>query len=274
MCVALFEPIDNSSLTGLSDHRARLRWLDELWSPPSRGAAAGAWSAWRARVEAGSVFGQRPLVRESLAQCSTTSSVAFGLKARLSRLLTHSTAVSELRELLVQRDVRVLRLGRRNRIKQALAEYRRLHAGLGHFRVTRQQSTGGSSGIGGGRGVVVDSSLFRRSLKEVERSHRLASRVLSSLAPGQPVLELSYEELLTAHTDTVSRVARFLRAEPHTPREKAAYVKATPDRLCAAVSNYGELCRTFQKGQYRGYFDEPCDTRCEEADPFSVTSQL
>ena len=40
------------------------------------------------------------------------------------------------------RGVRVVQLSRRNRVKQALAEYRRLHAGLGQFRAAAEGGGG------------------------------------------------------------------------------------------------------------------------------------
>ena len=39
------------------------------------------------------------------------------------------------------------------------------------------------------------------------------------------------------------------------------FVKATPDKLCAAVSNYGELCTAYAAGgagEYAPFLDEPC----------------
>jgi hypothetical protein len=64
---------------------------------PEPAAPPDAWAAWRAHLEAASVFGQRPLIRQSLRRCGGAS-VAFGLKARLSRLLSHPavTAGAEL----------------------------------------------------------------------------------------------------------------------------------------------------------------------------------
>ena len=129
-----------------------------------RGKGRGSVRPARARVEAASVFGQKPLVHASLQRCSADS-VAFGLKARLSRLLNHEASVVGLRRLLARKATRVLRLGRSNRIKQALTEYRRLHAGLGHFKTAAARAS------------AVDLGTFKKSLREVERSHRLASKV-------------------------------------------------------------------------------------------------
>lgn len=280
VCLVLFEPIDNSSLTSAADHAARLRWLEILWSPPHASDAEDAWSDWRRRLIAASTFGQLPLIRRSLGRC-TAASRSFGLKARLSRLLTHEGAMRGLRELLARKRVRLIRLERRNRIKQALAEYRRLHAGLGHF--TSRSTSAGS------RQVDVDLRLFRKSVAAVERSHRLASKVLTYLQPAQPLLTLSYESLLTEHDASVRRVEDFLAlaspaaaaANPHAAAANAeaervspddgaapvegapqAYHKATPDRLCAAVRNYAALCREWWHGQYAEFFDEPCEAAC------------
>ena len=248
--------------------------------PSARFGRRDAWSDWRRRLIAASTFGQLPLIRRSLGRC-TAASRSFGLKARLSRLLTHEGAMRGLRELLARKRVRLIRLERRNRIKQALAEYRRLHAGLGHF--TSRSTSAGS------RQVDVDLRLFRKSVAAVERSHRLASKVLTYLQPAQPLLTLSYESLLTEHDASVRRVEDFLAlaspaaaaANPHAAAANAeaervspddgaapvegapqAYHKATPDRLCAAVRNYAALCREWWHGQYAEFFDEPCEAAC------------
>ena len=42
-----------------------------------------------------------------------------------------------------------------------------------------------------------------------------------------------------------------------------AYRKATPDRLCDAVSNYATLCREYARGSYSSFFDTPCDAPCD-----------
>ena len=253
LCVVLFEPIDNVARTTAADHDLRLRWLDTLWTPPLRGAAANVWSTWRTRMESASVFGQLPLISSSLQTCSSAT-IAFGLKARLSRFLNHGPSVQGLRKLLAQRRVRVLRLGRTNRIKQALTEYRRHRAGLGHFNASASSAASA---------VHVDLAAFERSLVEVERSHRLAGRVLAQLAPGQPRLNLTYEELLHDHSAALSRVYHFLGVDPPPGAAADAYRKATPDRLCAAVANYGALCRAYaHAAAYAPHFDEPCDSRC------------
>ena len=232
-CTVLFEPIDNISLASAEDHRARLRWLEILWTPPEPAAPPDAWAAWRAHLEAASVFGQRPLIRQSLRRCSGGASVAFGLKARLSRLLSHPAVLGELRALMARRGVHVIRLSRRNRIKQALAEYRRLHAGLGQFRAAADASEGRgvaapsvaapsvvAPSVAAPRSatpaVAVDLPLFRESLGAVERSHRLAERVLAALPP-EPRLTLDYEQLLGAHEATLERVRAFLRLAPPPP---------------------------------------------------------
>ena len=257
LCVAMFEPIDNVSLTTVADHEARLHWLDLLWSPPSRAAPADEWAAWRARVEDASVFGQRPLVHASLQSC-TAESVGFGLKARLSRFLNHRQSVLGLKHLLARRRVRVLRLGRRNRIKQALTEYRRRKKGLGHFNAARAGSAAAVVGASD-----VELAAFQRSLQEVERSHRLASKVLAELWAEQPVLNLTYEELLHEHADALARVHRFLGVAPPAAAAGEAYRKATPDRLCAAVANYQSLCRAYEFSPYADFLEEPCDAACD-----------
>ena len=262
ICVVLFEPIDNISLASARDHNARLHWLRILWTPPVATAGPAEWRSWRARLEAASVFGQLRLVRESVRRCSPRS-VAFGLKARLSRLLTRDASMAALRELMGQRGAHLIRLSRRNRVKQALAEYRRLYAGLGQFRAAANATASVVA-------AHVDLPLFRRSLHAVERSHRLAERVVGRLA-AVARLDLTYEALKDEHEATVGRVADFLRVPPRVrPPDGAGrgYAKATPDRLCAAVGNYAELCEALaSEAAFAPFLDGPCDAPCVGAPP-------
>ena len=183
LCVVQFEPIDNITMASAADHAARIRWLSTLWAPQR--ADGGLWARWKSALVAASVFGQLPAIEASLARCNRTAAVAFGLKARLSRLLSHEPSLQQLAALMAVRGVRVVQLSRRNRVKQALAEYRRLHAGLGQF-----------------------------------------------------------------------------RAAPAPPPGSTTYRKATPDRLCEAVSNYAELCAKYRKSDLAQFFTEPCSTPC------------
>ena len=258
ICVVLFEPIDNISLSSAADHMARLRWLDLLWSPPAT-ADEAAWHQWRAGVERASLFGQLPLVRSSLQRC-THRSVAFGLKARLTRLLTHDSAMDGLVQLMARHGVRFIRLTRQNRVKQALAEYRRLHAGLGQFRAAASDAVAASS-------VSVRVPLFRACLRAVERSHRLAVKVLGRLPSEQPQLELCYEDLRAQHTRSLSHIAHFLGVDSQplsVEPSGRSLVKSTPDRLCEAVANYAKLCNELSRHDPAlvSFLEDPCDTKC------------
>jgi len=130
-CVVGFEPIDNITMSSLADHAARIRWLRTLWSPSA--TSVETWESWQQQLLSASVFGQRHVIRTSLHRCSRQRARAFGLKARLSRFLSHPTSVPALAALMRASGARMLRLSRRNRIKQAMAEYNRLHAGRGQF---------------------------------------------------------------------------------------------------------------------------------------------
>lgn len=269
VCAVHFEPIDNISMASSADHAMRLRWLETLWSSPESTSSAS-WEAWRSSLTAFSTFGQLSLIRASLGRCSTRRPlIAFGLKARLSRLLGDRAAVAGLMKLTARRGVRVVHLSRRNLIKQAIAEYRRLHAGLGQFRTDAPASAGASALSA----AAVQLPGFRRSLKAVERSRRLASQVVGLLG-SVPILAIDYEDLLAHNAERLAALAAFLSLPPFALNKKArtampggptgggGYVKATPDRLCAAVRNYAEICAAFAVGEYTGFFDEPCDTEC------------
>ena len=293
LCVIGFEPIDNISMASEADHLQRIRWLDTLWRP--RPETDASWAEWQAAMRRASVFGQDAAIDRSLRGCRRTEARAFGLKARLSRLLTSTVAMYELVALMYEHQVKVVRLTRRNRIKQALAEYRRLHGGLGQFRLLASSngSSDGGGGGGGGGGVAetaeVDLPLFERALTAVQRSHRLAETIGEKLSP-QETLHLSYEELLDDHPAAMRSIEAFLGvgvgvgggvgeavgvvtsgdaadgssllSPPSSSPARAEYSKATPDRLCEAVRNYGDLCRKYADTALAEHFDEPCETAC------------
>ena len=155
VCAIGFEPIDNISMASAADHTLRLRWLRTLWTP-QRGSASE-WLDWQAALQRASVFGQDDAIRRSLAGCRRADAVAYGLKARLSRLLSDEPSMVRVAALMAEQRVRVVRLSRRNVIKQALAEYRRLHAGLGQFR-----RRGANASI---PSIEVELRLFKRALQ-------------------------------------------------------------------------------------------------------------
>jgi len=69
-------------------------------------------------------------------------------------------------------------------------------------------------------------------------------------------------ELLLSDTDaTLRAVASFLQLDPEPLMQQqasgggGALHKATPDRLCQAVTNYQALCRAYARTEYAGYFD-------------------
>jgi LPS sulfotransferase NodH len=161
VCAIGFEPIDNISMASAADHTQRLRWLRTLWTPQR--ASASEWLDWQAALQRASVFGQDDAIRRSLARCRRADAVAYGLKARLSRLLSDEPSMVRVAALMAEQGVRVVRLSRRNVIKQALAEYRRLHAGLGQFR-----RRGANASI---PSIEVELRLFKRALQVRWLSH-------------------------------------------------------------------------------------------------------
>ena len=126
---------------------------------------------------------------------------------------------------------------------------------------------------------------LRCIFQAVSRSRRLASRVLS-YAPHQPLLSLSYEEMLGEHAAAMRRLAAFLGLPAAASSASATgggdasvsaggggagggvvaaaprYSKATPDRLCAAIANYRAVCESYKGTEHAPHFDEPCDTLC------------
>ena len=70
------------------------------------------------------------------------------------------------------------------------------------------------------------------------------------------------------HAAELRRVYRFLGVGAPRAAAAAAYRKATPDRLCDAIANYGALCRAYAAGPLAHHFDEPC--HCTSSMPGST----
>jgi len=263
VCAIGFEPIDNISMASPSDHESRIRWLGRLWSPKVRDDQE--WLHWKREIMEASVFGQRQIIFKSLEKCDRARSLAFGLKARLSRLLSSPASIRRLGQMIRDRHVRVVRLSRRNRIKQALAEYNRLRAGLGQFVVSSQ---GGSNEIGNSTravsspatGVHVQLDAFRRVLHAVERSRRLTARVISELGEVD-LLNVEYESLLSETNSALVSISTFLRLPSDLVRSApqarrgGSLRKATSDSLCEAILNYRQVCSTYLRTEYAAFFE-------------------
>ena len=263
-------------MASAADHAARIRWLSTLWAPQR--ADGGAWARWKSALVAASVFGQLPAIEASLARCNRTAAVAFGLKARLSRLLSHEPSLQQLAALMAVRGVRVVQLSRRNRVKQALAEYRRLHAGLGQFRAAADGGGGGGSDGGGGSADGAPSARRARALRgggdrrpplapadgsrDAVPAETPASRVRGTAVRAPP---------RCAASPTSSSASTRCRSPPPPPPPPApppgstTYRKATPDRRREAVSNYAELCAKYRKSDLAQCFTEPCPRRAGRA---------
>ena len=109
--------------------------------------------------------------------------MAFGLKARLSRLLSHPAVLGESRALMARRGVHVIRLSRRNRIKQ-----------------TARRVPAAACGP-----WPAPCSVLRAPCSAADASE------------AAPRLTHDYEQLLGAHEATLERVRAFLRLAPPPP---------------------------------------------------------
>jgi hypothetical protein len=244
ICAIGFEPIDNISMSSPSDHASRIRFLDRLWMPQTSNSEE--WANWTRELQAASVFGQLPLIQRSLQRCDSRRSRAFGLKARLSRLLTDANAIQSLALLMRRRGVRVIRLFRRNRIKQALAEYNRLHAGLGQFvqsgAGTRRSSNQTDSG-------AVTSPTPTRSLLS---AHSRRNRIKQALA--------EYNRLLAGLGQFVQSGAGTRRSSNGT--DSNAVTSPTPTR--SLLSAHSRRNRIKQESAACG-LGSVCSVGCRHA---------
>lgn len=161
---------------------------------------------------------------------------ARGFKVKLTQIRT----LHETYALLLDRHVRLIYLERSNQLKAALSELngRRLHRHGGIWNAEKPTDLQGP--------VRVDTKRLLKTLRRREIIRR-AHDAFYDLYRGRKI-RLVYEDLLQDETAFHLCILRFLGL-PDQPLH-GKFLKHTPDRLQAAITNYGEIRHALRGSAY------------------------
>jgi LPS sulfotransferase NodH len=149
-------------------------------------------------------------------------------------------------ELLKEKRVYIIHLGRRNRVKHAVSWINALplYNLTGDWNLYKDGHRPGA--------LIIDPAEFRTALEQVEERHRVLRGYVMSLE--LPTLSLHYEDLLIDKRNTIDLVFSFLSV-PSQPGEGKA-IKNTSDDLRQAIKNFDELRSLYTGTPYETMFDE------------------
>jgi hypothetical protein len=166
---------------------------------------------------------------------------AAGFKTKLQDVLDKDRFADLLREV----GARAVLLQRRNTVKAVVSWFRSelVNEATGDWNVYRPEQRPPP--------VELDPAEFAARLARYEKARSALQEY--ALALERPALLLYYEDLLIDPSGTLDAACGFLGVRPAPVRGNA--VKATPDDLRAAVSNFEEL-RERAGGRYHAMFDE------------------
>jgi hypothetical protein len=165
---------------------------------------------------------------------------AVGVKIKYSEL-----ALSEMASVLAwikkNRDVRIIHLMRRNRLRRFLSHRMALHSGV-MVALSEQD-----------RPILVKLTLpFEECIRDFAEVERQELRFKQEFA-GNPTVEVFYEDIVDANSGAVAGVQRFLGVEPQPLT--SPIVKMGEALLENAIENFAELRSQARSTAYERYFD-------------------
>jgi LPS sulfotransferase NodH len=185
----------------------QLAWAEELYSPPLIG-----------------------------------KSKAVGFKTKLVDVLD----IEGFSELLRRRQVKIIQMRRRNRIKAVVSRInaRRLYDATGNWNLYDKSDRMPP--------IEIELPLFETYLEEREAADDALQAYVEQLQ--LPTLKIVYEELLVDKDNILSSVFDFLNVTPKPVQEKT--LKHTSDNLREVVLNFDQLRSRYQGTPYENMFDE------------------
>jgi hypothetical protein len=228
--IILFEGRCGSShLTGIfSQHPNAAFFGEEITSRPTDD-----WDKQKAQME--EVFSLREHNGKMLQM------VGFKTKLRVIDREHHPDFI----RLLSEHDVRVIRMFRRNLVKQAISAHR------AHRLVTEYGVYNVPTGHPSAKPVDVESielDQLRFQMQHLNKEEPEIDDFMMRLPKSIKRMVLSYEELLTSRNDTIRRVYKFLGMEFHCGQD--VFIKNTDDDLHKAITNYEELKKWLSGTRY------------------------
>jgi hypothetical protein len=214
-------------ITALDSHPAVVAEGERLGDIKEDGGDARAQLAWSERFLAGPLVGRHR---------------ARGFKTKLRDVID----LDGFGRLLIQADVRVITMQRRNEVKNAVS---RLTAKRLADRTGRWNRYEGTDPTGP---MVVDPAVLDQLLEHVAFERGIVTRFVEGL--GLPSLEVGYENLLTRPHTVFEEVLSFLGA-PQAPLT-AETRKNTSDDLREVIENFAEVRAHYAGTRYEPMLDE------------------
>jgi len=167
---------------------------------------------------------------------------ARGFKTKLVDVLD----LESFTNLLHEKQVRVIQMRRRNRVKAVISRInaRRLYEATGNWNLYDKSDRMPP--------MLVDLAQFADFLHEREAGDDELQDYVDQLQ--LPVLKIVYEELLTDKTSTLAKIFSFLKIPNKAVQEKT--IKNTSDDLREVVLNLDELRAHYAGTPYLEQFDE------------------
>ncbi len=173
---------------------------------------------------------------------SADSGQALGFKTKLVDVLD----LEGFAALLQEKQVRVIQMQRRNRVKAVISRInaRRLFEQSGHWNLYQEADRLGAE--------AVDPQLFAQFLREREEADAELDAFAERLQ--LPKLKIVYEDLLVERDQTLEKVFKFLKIANYPVQERT--MKNTSDDLREAILNFDELRDSYSGSRYAHQFDE------------------
>jgi hypothetical protein len=148
-------------------------------------------------------------------------------------------------QMLLDHDVKVIRMRRDNLVKAAVSQIR----GEQYAAVTKAQTGVARWGVRKGQSALgrtmIDPDLLLKRIEMMERAHTALERVL----PPMNALDIEYEEINRDVAGVVRRVKSWLNIQGDRAL-KVPFEKATPDDLADAILNFDEVRQRLSESRY------------------------
>lgn len=170
------------------------------------------------------------------------STGAIGFKTKLVDVLDPQGFAA----LLQEKNVRVIQMQRRNRIKAVVSRInaRRLYEATGNWNLYNKSDRISS--------LDIDPDTFAQYLREREEADAELTAYVNAL--DLPKLLVTYEDLLLNRDAVLQEIFSFLDVAPHPVQEKT--IKHTKDDLREVVENFDQLRAAYVGTPYEAMFDE------------------
>lgn len=146
----------------------------------------------------------------------------------------------EWRKLMAYRDLKVIHLTRRNRLKTVISL--EIAFKTGHW--TKSSHSGGPRD----KRLILDPALLLKRLEQIEQGEA-ATRARFS---DRPVLEVVYEELVQSPREGFAAVGKYLGVDDIDP-DKIKLKKQNPESVQQLITNYDEVETSLRNTRFAEY---------------------